>query len=395
MSNVSDFHYGHFRSESALETGVLLFDIVLPILLVLGTVGNILSIIVLSRPSMKKIGINYILTGFGICRFVGTVCVSTARLDEIYYRRHKECVHLDLQNIFLATVRIFGLFHLDLDITNRREADFHASTIICKNWHAKRIILYLLVVDLIVNCHFLFGMELRQEHRDGIYVYACGPVSDGYEQFFKYAWHYIDLALFSLIPFFILLVSNIYIIYKLVTKKKKLTTSSPAMMTSHAAQTTSSMAKLLVALNIIFIISTAPIDIYLISKPYIIPDDIPTAVEDKDPWYAFVKILMYINNSVNFILYIANGSKFRTKLKKIFQILFNRYQSSEFSSQTHPRSTINTPSHSVIERVTYIHKQRCLIVQFDFRTDCLIMCLCSFRVMTTLYLLRENKGIRR
>ena len=340
---------------------MLLFDIVLPILLVLGTVGNVLSIIVLSRPSMKKSVSTTFLLG-----------LSVADLMVLYVCLLRDWMRYiigDIRNVSSWTCKIsFWLQYAFLDfsiwiltsLTVERLISTlrpFANKIICKKWHAKRIILYLLVVDLIVHCHFLFGMELRQEHRDGIYVYACGPVSDGYEQFFKYAWHYIDLALFSLIPFFILLVSNIYIICKLVTKKKKLTTRSLAMMTSHAAQTTSSMTKLLVALNIIFIITTAPIDIYLVCKPYIIPDDIHTAVEDKDPLYAFVKILMNINNSVNFILYIYmyNGSKFRTELKKIFQIPLNRYQSSEFSSQTHSRSTINTPSHSVIERVTYIH----------------------------------------
>ena len=359
--NISDeFHYGHFRSESALRTGVLLFEIVLPMLLILGTVGNVLSIIVLSRPSMRKSVSTTFLLGLSVADLlVLYVCLMR---DWIRYMKG------DIRNASTWTCKVsFWLQYAFLDFSiwlltsltiERLVSTFQpfANRVICTKWHAKRIIIYILVVDLIVHCHFLFGMELRQEHRDGILVYACGPATEGYETFFKYAWHYIDLALFSLIPFFILLISNIYIIYKLVSKKRKLTAKSPTMMTSLAAQKTSSMTKLLVALNIIFIVTTAPIDIYLVCKPYIIPNDIPTGIEDMDPWYAFVKILMYINNSVNFILYIASGSKFRQELKKIFQELLHRYQSVALSSQTSPRSTQNTPSHSVIERATYTKK---------------------------------------
>ena len=360
MSNISSFPYGHFRSESALRTGVLLFDIVLPMLLVLGTVGNVLSIIVLSRPSMRK----SISTTFLLGLSVADLLVLYVCLGRDWMRYMKG----DIRNVSTWICKVsFWLQYSFLDFSiwllasltiERLISTFRpfANRVICTRSHAKRIILYLLVVDLIVHCHFLFGMELREEHKDGIHVYACGPATERYEKIFKYAWHYIDLALFSLIPFFILLVSNIYIICKLLTKKRKLTTSSPTMVTSHAAQTTSSMTKLLVTLNIIFIVTTAPIDIYLVCKPYIIPDDIPTAVEDKDPLYAFVKILMYINNSVNFILYITSGSKFRKELKKIFQGVLHRYQSTALSPQTSQRSTLNTPSHSVIERVTYIHK---------------------------------------
>ena len=260
---------------------------------------------------------------------------------------------VDVRNVADWTCKIqywlhYALLDLSVWLLTALTLDRFISTLkpftekfICTKRHAKVIIMCVLVVDLIIHSHFLFGMELKQTRDKNEHVGStCGPNSVGYAHFFKYYWHHIDLALYSIIPFIILSVSNVYIIYRIISNKRNL--NGRRASTKSSMKRTSAMSRLLVALSIIFIVSTAPICIYLICKPYFIPEDVPSSIQEEDPWYAFVKILMYMNNTVNFILYCISGSKFRTELKRLFKGMAQRYQSLSLSSST--RSTRNSPA---------------------------------------------------
>ena len=347
MNESEEFPYSHFRSQAALQAGKLMLQIVLPVLLVLGTIGNMLSVIVLSRKAMKKSVSSTFLLGLSVADLlVLYVCLMR---DWIRYIktdvRHAANWTCKGQYWLHYALLDFSIWLLTALTVERFLSTFKpiSKKILCTRWRAKRVIICILIVDLIVHCHFLFGMELKPVRSgNGSQHYSCGPASDGYDTFFKYVWHYIDLSLFSIVPFLILSSSNIYIIYKVISNKRKLKrhTGTSCELTENK---TSSMSKLLVALNVIFIVSTAPICIYLVCRPYVTPPDVPVSVQEEDPWYAFVKILMYTNNTVNFILYCVSGTKFRRELKRLFQKVVHRYRSVSLTASSQ-RSTSHSPA---------------------------------------------------
>ena len=337
MSNQSsEFPYSYFRSESELRTGVLLWQIVSPILIVCGTIGNVLSMIVLSRKNMRQSVSSTYLLG-----------LSAADLMVLYVGLLRQWLRYLGFDIRLATNWLcklhWWLLYVTLDFSvwllimvtiERVISTFKpfSTRILCTRKRAKVAITAVGITVLVCNSHVLYGMERTiTSVENGTFSYNCGP-SPEYAKFFVMVWNYIDLCKFSLIPFLILTLSNIGIIYKVISNNRKMKGQIAPSTVTDVHKKTSAMSRLLVILNVVFIVCTAPVCVYLIGEPYWIPKGVPRNIQLQDPWWAVVNILMYINNTVNFILYCLSGSKFRQELKKLF------------SNRVHPEMSTNGES---------------------------------------------------
>ncbi|XP_070183277.1 uncharacterized protein, partial [Littorina saxatilis] len=84
----------------------------------------------------------------------------------------------------------------------------------------------------------------------------------------------------------------------------------------------SSMTLMLVTVSSVFCLTTLPISIYFITN-WIFVEHGYHAPYGKIAW-AVLNLLMYTNNSVNFVLYSLSGSRFRTELKTLWHLLCKR-----------------------------------------------------------------------
>ncbi|PVD36106.1 hypothetical protein C0Q70_03079 [Pomacea canaliculata] len=88
-------------------------------------------------------------------------------------------------------------------------------------------------------------------------------------------WSFIDFLVFSLVPFIILLVSNIVLLRTVMTSvrelRRRLELGDTQQMTSRK-KAASSMTTTLLALSFTFLILTGPICVYLLLKPYVFDD---------------------------------------------------------------------------------------------------------------------------
>ena len=323
MSNhTSDFQYSYFRSEEELRAGVLIWQIVSPILLVCGTLGNVLSVIVLSRKNMIQSVSSTYLRGLSLAdlsalwvgllrqwiRYLGFEIRTTANW---VCKMHWWFIYvtLDTSVWLLVMVTVERLVTTFKPITNR---------ILCTKKRAQVAIGAIVVTALVINCHLLYGMELKvSESEGGMEVYTCGP-SEDYVDFFVHVWNYFDLCIFSLLPFSILLPCNMGIIYKVISNNRKIKTQVVPLNSTVTDNKIKSMSKLLLTLNFVFIATTAPVCVYLIGEPYWIPKEVPRDIQLEDPWWAVVNMLMYTNNTVNFLMYCVSGSKFRKELISLY-----------------------------------------------------------------------------
>ena len=324
MSNKSEeFLYGHFRSEAELRAGVLLAQIISPILLIVGTVGNVLSVIVFTRKNMQKSASSKYLLGLSVADLI-VLYVCLLR-EWIRYTFHYDVrttgnwickLHwwlyyatLDYSVWLLTTVTIVRIMSTSKPFSSQTR---------CLKRHTTLVLVSVCLSSLIINFHFLFGIELQYRTGETTHDSTCGPGSKNYDIFLNYVWHYVDLCTFSLIPFFILSISNVSIIYRVISKHRKVKRQLAASSVAPKQEKISSMTKLLLVLNFVFIVCTAPICVYLIGMEYWVPPDVPRRIQEEDPWCVVVTMLMYTNNTVNFILYSLSGSKFRQELKRLF-----------------------------------------------------------------------------
>lgn len=318
--------------EPVTKAGVYLWQYVSAVLIIAGTFGNILSILILSRPRFRKQASTALLLGLAV-----------ADLSMLYVGLLRQWVKYvfgtDIRELSGFTCKVQAwLVYVVADCTvwflvavtaERLVITLrpYSSARICTRNLATVSLVVVAASAAVVNCHVLAGYTIHEHtgiaSNTTISKLECGPKSGGYEHFFDHIWSWIDLCKFSLVPFVLLSGGNICIVYKLIQNKNKVkndvrihTNEQPKTRTKQ----TSNMTVVLLSLNVVFIVSTLPISIYLIGVPIWLPRSTSGYQRVTDPWWAFVNLLMYTNNTCNFILYCLMGSRFRGEAKKLFQV---------------------------------------------------------------------------
>lgn len=340
--------YPHFRTDAQLRVGVIVWQIMCPLLLVFGTFGNILSIIVLSRPRFRRWASTVYLIGLS----VADLCVLYIGLLRQWFRYtfggdiRETSAFFCKVHWWLMYVAADSSVWILVAITIERLVSTlcpYKKKQVCSRKVSTITLAVIVPTTMLVNCHLMYGFD-RFEVKDGnmTILVPCAPATPAYEYFVDNIWNYIDLCKFSLLPFAILACGNACILYKLIASRRKVKSQVVPATTDGATTArkgTSNMSLLLVALNFMFILSTLPVSVYFIGEPYWIPKDIPRDIRLQDPWWALVNFLYYINNSSNFILYCLTGSRFRESVKNLF--LFRKIHSSfAASGNTAPTSNI-------------------------------------------------------
>lgn len=336
---MADFKYAHFRSVTELKAGIIIWEVVSPVLIILGTIGNILSIIILSSRKFNRWSSTVYLLG-----------LAGADLAVLYIGLLRQWIKYLLNSDIRSVNTFFCKTHWWLmyscadnsvwiltAITVERLISTlcpYKSKSICTIKRAKIVLVLIAVAALGINSHLLFGFgRLEIKSGNSTIVIPCAPLTDGYADFFDKVWVWIDLCKFSLIPFAVLTTGNICIIYKLISSQKKVAPENGASQANASGyQRTSNMSVLLVCLNFVFILCTLPVCIYFIGQPYWIPKDVPRPIQLQDPWWALVNMLMYINNTVNFLLYCLTGSRFRAAVRNLFAFECKRRTNAEVST---------------------------------------------------------------
>jgi hypothetical protein len=205
----------------------------------------------------------------------------------------------------------------------------------------------IIVVGLIlafINSHYLFFLDLieireifrKNEDEEGLsfyledlnetnltinYVsykvnYACFPNSETkYYHFIVDIWVWIDLCVYSLIPFVVMVICSIIIIVKIKSKSKGFIRNSGQENLDISEKVKRRNKKLLIMLiltNSYFILCTMPLCVDMILYKFQI------LFFENIYFQAFFHVLAYSNNSINFVFYILFSNKYRNVLVKKF-----------------------------------------------------------------------------
>ena len=200
-------------------------------------------------------------------------------------------------------------------------------------------------VLVLLNGHYLFGYGTKVYQSGNVTLTErCQPLTSSYEHFITYEWAWLDLCVFYLIPVLVLLSGNSIIAYKVIQSHRKSRTVAPAPEPSMAVisrETTveqrqhsipvakgtkvSSLTITLMLVSVVFIICITPIVVYPIGDPYWKSGASDRKIAELFLWESLANIIMYVNNSMNCILYFFSGSKFRAELKRFLcPLKYNR-----------------------------------------------------------------------
>ncbi|XP_064609474.1 neuromedin-U receptor 2-like [Liolophura sinensis] len=299
-----------------------------PILILLGTIGNSVSIAVLCRKSIWKISSSPYLVVLG----VADLFVLWTGLLRQWLRF---LVNIDIRDLspVICKLQIFCLYTVtDFSAWTLVAVTVERFIFVCFPFKAKSVctrrrttftLVLILIALALVNSHLLYGYDFVYDEpsvNDGdppALIPYCGHINDDYSMFFDEIWPWLDISVFSLVPFSIIAICNISIITKIARSlfRNKVAANSAGEGDNRVKP--SSMTALLLSLNTVFLVTTAPVCIYYIG----LPEWTRTATSEEDMqldlWFAIVHQLMYLNNSVNFLFYCISGQKFRRELRSM------------------------------------------------------------------------------
>jgi hypothetical protein len=312
-------------SYPEFHVGADLWKICSPIMIILGTFGNIFCIVILLRKNLRRhttvvylvaLSFNDLLVLYtGLMRqwIKITFEVDVRLLSEFSCKFHMWMVYVSLDTsawiLVIVTLERVALVWFP-----------HSSKSRCNKHMAGVILGCLLGTVMLVNAHLMYGIgDVTTTEGNQTTSEQCYYENNEYKQFYIDIWPWIDLAKFNAIPFAIILIGSICIVTNFINRQRKLNARVAPQGIQQKGKQVNSMTVTLIALNTAFLISTTPISIYLAfynkwSKNASDHDSARLVLI-----WAIVNLLMYTNNTINFLLYCVSGSNFRKEIGSLWR----------------------------------------------------------------------------
>jgi len=218
------------------------------------------------------------------------------------------------------------------------------ATRICNTKYSRMCIVGICVIFVFVNCHFLWSLELTHYTFNDTVIAEC-EATVSYKMLVEDIWPWVDAALYSLLPSLIIIVLNCIIIKNVISAKnaRNVLRQESTLFRRNCLLSTQSRNReqvsrkitlMLLAISFTFLVTTLPMNIGLIYTSVLgVPDDNASLVKTQLV-NTIAEMLMYTNHSINFFLYCATGKKFRSHFKTFICYCCIWRQSNSYSYST-------------------------------------------------------------
>ena len=344
---------------TSLNLHYIIWVYILPTVLLVGIVGNILSVVVLQSRAFRHTttGVYLPLTAIADTIFVVTGGLEILEVAEIFSVREYNVWTCRLYKVFLytagdASIWLLVAFTFDrfvavcFPLSKRRVCRWKRAVI------ASATILFL---TLAKNLHEFWtrGPEYRVT---GEFRRICGTQKQ-YEFFLDYVRPWLAFALIMAAPFFLIFFFNCMIVRSLI-KAQRLrskaaatptgTGNQPPTLVSSFRQTTF----MCLGISFAFLILIAPSMVLLIGKPYWRPGNKAAYQQAK----AVSNFLAFLNHCINFYLYCVTGQRFRQELRATLTCRRAEVATSHIATPSSPNDvTLNLSSTTAATSVTAIN----------------------------------------
>lgn len=308
-------------------------------LISLGTIGHLLSIIVVnSSRSLRRQSSGVLVTALSVTGIL-TLYLGVLRSTILGYSQwnidirnfstavckgHQMLTYMSLQCIawLQATVAIDRVIHVALPAWNFR---YHIKRKL--RWkHGLIIVTVEAAVAACLNICPLFIVGIKEEG-------YCGKL-DKYKCL-ENIWRYVDLLSFSLVPSAIIIICNCTILATVSYHKVRSEEPNTKLMKRRR-----SLTAMLSTVNVWFLITTLPISLVVLGSQWDTSDKLKLI--HLHAVYAACSFLQYIGTSSTFFIYCVSGSRFRSQLRRLLSRTEAsiRRRSSTFSRQSTKQTSV-------------------------------------------------------
>lgn len=300
-----------------------LWVVVPPIIFGLGTFGNFMNVVILLR-----IRSGTTTNVFFVALSLTDTWLLYSGLLTLWLKRSFGISLQDMHDVYCKcvyfSVYVSGVLSawLLVAMSVQRTASIvwpHRMVVLFTQRKSLHLLLGIVGFVLILHSHLLYGTELKSVSDNSS---ICTTISDEYYKFITITWSWVDLIIFSLLPFMLLSISNSVLIWTLKTSVRELkTTADLSRNISTREKKTSSITITLLFLSLSFCLLSLPYCIYMLFTGL-------TDYREKrltDYYYrsvldlvlTLVSFMWFFNSAISFYLYCLTGTKFRTEFLRI------------------------------------------------------------------------------
>lgn len=355
LTNSPDFLFK--SSENRFEyTNQIAFKYIWPTFpigfLILGTIANILSIIVFTRKEMRRFS-SFCYFAFLNATNLALLYVTLTRVIMDYN------LNRDLRTISLPICKIhvfltYFLSHLSSLLLCMISIDrvisvmfIHRAKDFCTPRVAFKVTSVILIFTFGLSCHFLvfesgYTEVIPDSPINHTRVICETRKGSYYDKIVQEVWKIADMSIYAFIPFFIMLTCSVIIIVRVAQQSKKFNIKKPSVGTqteqrkgkaivdqkgsfairnpneAKFSTRTRNLALMLIPVNILFLMFLAPVVISMYFYEDLSKDHLTLAI---------VEFLSYCNMTFNFFIYFITSSKFREEFFKFIDEVFVKLKS--------------------------------------------------------------------
>ena len=333
-------------SPSIRQFSDVVVKYVFPVIIIIGSVGNGLSFLVLVRKRLRGNSLYFYLMVLTLADtlVLYVSCLKTwVRALTGFELLHVSAVSCKII-MFILLLSMHMAAWLVVLVTFDRFVSvwfpFRAATI-CTARRARVITACLLLAVIALDVHVFWTIGLHANPDSGEDRY-CRPRPD--DPFMQQPFEYLKLATYSFIPFGAVFALNLGIIYKITRRSTVLRrcdsivtttsirTSGGGSFHSETALRDGAVARTLRQQRVIYMLLTLSFSWLILTAPYAIVSVIITAKLDMMSmnsfvfWKTFAFLTLYLNHAINFYLYCITGRKFRQEFYELFTNYFERWR---------------------------------------------------------------------
>lgn len=294
-------------------------------LLITGTFGNILNIVVLSRQRLRTFStsVYLICLSFGDCTFLwlgmGPRILLQGFDKDVKSDSDFLCKVINWLPVTAGgySVWIIVLMTLERVLLTRWPVSAK-SKLTRKNTIIAVIVMLVFCFSLtshvpfVARLHYVFDSNGHQLDNLTQCLYIYGRSAN----FYREVWPLVVLVVFNVVPMVIIIVGNLTIVVTIISQRRKMRRVNPASQDQQhsAPKKIKSATKMLFLVSAVFVLTTLPFTIGNVILSLKRPTTTNAAAEIH-LIYTVLRIILYCNYTFNFVLYFVSGTLFKQEWK--------------------------------------------------------------------------------
>ncbi len=203
---------------TAYKVGQALYLYLSPIMMIFGLIGNCLSFAVLSRkvrqPSPTYLYLSVLAVVDTIALYVPCMRGWLVHVTQYDLMVLMGCSWYFIVYFSFANISVYIIFNMAVDRFIYVMFPFAAKTI-CTHKRAVLGMAGTSLLQFLFNLHYPWALQVTTIADDNQTIQTCTP-SPGYKHWMNKVWPYLDLGIYSFIPFTVLTIINFMIIYRTI-----------------------------------------------------------------------------------------------------------------------------------------------------------------------------------